>query len=834
MTNKFFPQKKNIFPKIYAYSENNPNFKGLLKIGYTTIEVKKRISQQYSTARPVKQPFKIELEESAIRNDGSDFTDYDIFKILRKKGFENPNGEWFKCSLEDLKSAINVCKENNINISDRYLNYKLRPEQKLAIKKTSSYFKKIKKENKKLIPHFLWNAKMRFGKTFTSYKLSQEMKWKKVLILTFKPAAQSAWEEDLLCHQDFEGWQFISKNGLTYNEINHRKPFVCFASFQDFLGKKKGGGIKVKNEWAHSINWDCIIFDEYHYGAWRENAKELLDSEDKNEFHQSFNEGLKDFDQEIIPLTTNFYLYLSGTPFRAISTGEFIEEQIFNWTYSDEQYAKLNSKNKSNQYESLPRLVMMTYEVPKIIANIAKEGEFDEFDLNEFFSVNQIGNEYKFKYENEVQKWLDLIRGSFSENLKLNLKLGGSKPPMPFSHFNLKENLLHTLWYMPNVGSCFAMKDILSKKQNLFYHHYKVVVVAGSKTGIGIKALKPVREAMSDPLKSKTITITCGKLTTGVTVKPWTGIFILRNLSSPESYFQAAFRVQSPWTITNSDGLSPNKEEIIKKECYIFDFSPNRALKLISDYSCRLNVSENNPEQKISEFIKFLPVLCYDGFNMKRIDPAGIMDIAMSGTSSTLLAKRWESALLVNVDNLTLQRLFNNPRALEALMQIEGFRSLNKDIETIINLSDSIKNTKKNNHDKDLDKTKLKKLTDEEKKEKSLRKTIQDKLIKFATRIPIFMYLTDHREKSLKDIITKLEPGLFKKVTGLTINDFELLISLGVFNGPLMNDAIYKFKRYEDPSLEYLGVRKNNDNKIGLFDTVINKKEFDENFVNTP
>ena len=168
---------------------------------------------------------------------------------------------------------------------------------------------------------------------------------------------------------------------------------------------------------------------------------------------------------------------------------------------------------------------------------------------------------------------------------------------------------------------------------------------------------------------------------------------MLRNSSSPETYFQAAFRVQSPWTVRNPDGTSPNQEQIIKEECYVFDFAPDRALRQIADYSCRLNVDESNPEKKVAEFISFLPVLAYDGSSMKQIDAAGILDMAMSGTTATLLARRWESALLVNVDNETLQRLMSNKAAMEALMSIEGFRSLNQDIETIINKSEAVKKT---------------------------------------------------------------------------------------------------------------------------------------------
>jgi hypothetical protein len=280
------------------------------------------------------------------------------------------------------------------------------------------------------------------------------------------------------------------------------------------------------------------------------------------------------------------------------------------------------------------------------------------------------------------------------------------------------------------------------------------------------------------------------------------------------------------------NGDAPNREEIIKKECYVFDFAPNRALRQIADYSCRLNIDESNPEKKVEEFISFLPVLAYDGSSMKQIDAAGILDIAMSGTSATLLARRWESALLVNVDNDTLKRLMANEDAINALMRIEGFRNLNQDIETIINKSEAVKKARKDKNDEDLTKKEKKELTEEEKEYKSKRKMIQEKLIKFATRIPVFMYLTDYRERCLRDVITQLEPGLFKKVTGLLIKDFELLVSLGVFNSALMNDAVYKFKRYEDSSLSYAGIDRHEGEEIGLYDTVLSATDYQSTFVN--
>lgn len=833
MSDAFFPLRLEARPTIYAYEDTHPQYQGLLKVGYTTVDAETRVAYQYPTRRPGKRPYKIVLEESAMRNDGTAFTDHEVHRVLRERGFKNPGGEWFQCTPQDIQAALLALKYGAPNEEHRTLDFQMRPEQAEAVDKTAAYFKNFARQEKDKTPHFLWNAKMRFGKTFAAYQLAKKMKWSKVLALTFKPAVQSAWQDDLKQHLDFQGWQFISPGGLTYEQADKRKPFICFGSFQDYLGKNKStGGIKTKNEWVHATHWDCVILDEYHYGAWRENAKDLFQAEDKQEREFAEGEGIADFDQDIMPITTNAYLYLSGTPFRAIASGEFIEEQIFNWTYSDEQRAKLNWKGDNNPYAMLPRMVLMTYQLPDSIREIALQGEFNEFDLNLFFSAEGTPTHAKFIYEDQVQKWLDLIRGAFMETTVDNLKLGAKKPPMPFSDVRLLSVLSHTFWFLPSVAACNAMRNLLAQKQNKFYHDYKIVVAAGASAGIGVAALTPVEQAMDEPLTTKTITLSCGKLTTGVTVKPWTGIFMLRNSSSPETYFQAAFRVQSPWTVKNPDSTSPNQEQILKEQCYIFDFAPDRALRQIADYGCRLNVNEANPEKKVEEFISFLPVLAYDGSSMKQIDAAGILDIAMSGTTATLLARRWESALLVNVDNDTLGRLMSNEKAMNALMSIEGFRRLNQDIETIINKSEAVKKAKKEANDQELTENKRQELSEAEKEYKSKRKQIQEKLIKFATRVPIFMYLTDYRERSLRDVITQLEPGLFKKVTGLDMKDFEVLVSLGVFNNALMNDAVYKFKRYEDASLEYTGVNKHEGKDVGLYDTVLSAQEYRRTFEN--
>ncbi|HET9137632.1 MAG TPA: GIY-YIG nuclease family protein [Candidatus Kapabacteria bacterium] len=823
--------KPEVHPRIYAYSITDEAHKGLLKVGQSIRDVKRRVAEQLKTAA-IKN-YKIELDESAEREDGTIITDHEVRAALVRKKFENPELEWMRCTVKDVKTVLTELRTGQRFSGTHSDTFPMRAEQQAAVQKTHAYFHSIWKEDMHAVPRFLWNAKMRFGKTFTAYQLAKKLGAKRILVVTFKPAVEDAWQTDLENHVDFDGWQYMSKSsGTDPSNVTSRKPLVYFGSFQDLLGRDKLGNIKAKNEWIHTVNWDLVVFDEYHFGAWRDTAKELFEGEEEEE-HIEYSKGLEAVNadleshlKEFLPITTKAYLYLSGTPFKALATGEFIEEQIFNWTYTDEQHAKEEfgrvNPGKWNPYGALPQMRLLTYQMPEELISIASAGEFDEFDLNAFFEASGIGKKAQFKHKSDVQKWLDIIRGEYKPQTVEFLKTG-TRPPFPYSDVRLLPYLQHSFWFLPNVAACHAMANLLAERQNIFWHEYDTIVAAGTDAGIGLNALPPVREAIGSGFTTKTITLSCGKLTTGVTVAQWSSILMLRNLKSPETYFQAAFRVQSPWSIKNPNGDDPNEEEVLKPVCFVFDFAPTRALRQLSEYGIGLSPNEPNPENAVKDLVSFLPVLAYNGAEMIQLDVGGILDYAMAGTTATLLARKWQSALLVNVDNFTLQRVLDNPEAMAAVERIEGWRALGDNIiETIINKSEKIKELKNKAKKKDLTEKQKKQLTEAEKEFKSKRKLVQEKLIKFAARIPAFMYLTDFRENTLQDVITKIETDLFTTVTGLTVADFNLLVQLKVFNTEQMNQAVFAFRRYEDASLRYTGIESHEGlATYGLYDTVV-------------
>ena len=822
MRENYFTELKR--PKIYAYTtpqyenqdwEGPRQGSGLIKVGYTEVDAEIRIGQQFGVLQPISKPWKTLHVEDALTESGNFFGDHAVHKSLIKLGARRiANSEWFECTLEEVKTAITAVRLEIPIQAGRMNKYKMRPEQIRAIQKTSDYFDAQKKKKGKA-PHFLWNAKMRFGKTFTAYQLANHMGWKKIMVLTYKPAVQREWRNELDSHVDFNGWDFFSRED-DLSKFNESEKSVWFASFQDILGKTEEGKLKKRFDLARKIDWDCIILDEYHFGAWRDSAKELYDADSTGD------KPGEEFNEDAFPLTAKSFLYLSGTPFRALANGEFLEDQIFSWSYPDEQKAKANwGGDLPNPYIDLPEMVMLTYKIPEGIRKVALRGELNEFDLAEFFRAEEVPGkvgEFKFVHESFVQKWITLIRGQYLQD-NFAPDAGIKKPPMPFGDLELSNYLNHTLWLLPSVASCYAMGSLLRQPANNYFNEYKVIVAAGKQAKIGVEALPPVLEAIGTGFDTKSITLTCGKLTTGVSVPQWSGMFMLSNTSSPETYFQTAFRVQSPWAIRNVDETDKIQVQVVKEKCYVFDFAPNRALNLIAEYSSRLGLNDTmTVEERINEFLHFLPVLAFDDFSMQPLDARELMDFAASGVGASMLARRWQSFHLVRIDNDTIDKLLGKPELLANLEKIEAFRSLSNDLRKVINREEALNKKEREK------KPKSKKDLADIKENKSIKKEIREKLLKFIGRVPVFMYLTDFREESLHDVISQLETGLFTKVTGLSLQDFESLCNLGVFNSNAMNSAIFSFRRFEEGSLDYAGNGHQFD-RIGLFDTSISAVE---------
>jgi hypothetical protein len=805
---------------------------GLLKVGETTKPTARaRIRQQLNTAYPGLKGVDILLEEPAQRADGTWFRDFDVHRALVAAGVAKDQ-EWFECTLNEVRAALVAVRNGTAYESTRTHDFPMRPEQEDAVAMTAGYLSAHACESRP--PKFLWNAKMRFGKTFTTYQLAREMGWSRVLVLTYKPAVQAAWRDDLLSHVDFEGWHFVDRNTPVKQATalaEGEDPLVWFASFQDITGKDTDGRVKKHNKAVHLIEWDCIVLDEYHFGAWRDSARDLYDPSDKA---LAESEEPEDWvTEEDLGLTSAHYLYLSGTPFRAITNGEFNEDQIFNWTYIDEQASKAswNSMVGQNPYIDLPGMQMYAYEMGAKAEEWADDREFNGFNLSEYFRASKVDLDsksrkvepgtYVFKDPTRVSEFLEMLRGKLTDQMKMQLLGGSKKAPFPYESAAFAEAVRHSVWYMADVGSCFAMRDMLAAHP--FFSGYVIRVSAGNKAGLGAAAKPPVVAAIKKARaenKSGSITLSCGKLMTGVTVREWGAILMLRSLKSPECYFQSAFRVQSPWSYRKPDGTI----DVQKPTVYVFEFDPNRALGLVAEYGMKLaTTGDVTPQQAIGDLINYLPIFQFSGGQMRQLDAADVLNIATTGVGASALAARWNSPLLVEVNEHTLSALLDQPELLEALEQIEDFRNLLNMAQQVITSSKKLKKAEREKGKGNLD--------SEEKKEKkesnSVKKQIREKLQKFLAKIPVFMYVTDFREEALKDVIESLDTALFTRVTGLTVQDFRLLNKIGVFNASQMDAAIWQFRSFENASLHYAdseGVSELH-GKIGLWDTTVDADE---------
>ena len=829
--------------------------RGRFKVGFTgRKDPRVRIKEQTGTVYPGGDGIVVHIDEPAVRADGSTFDDHAVHKVLDAAGVQR-SSEVVEATLSEVRAAIAAVRSGRTYDPGRTDDFPMRPEQETAVDVTADYFAEHAADAHP--PRFLWNAKMRFGKTFTSYQLAKRMGWKRVLVLTYKPAVRNSWRDDLLGHVDFADWVYADRDHPA--DPDSPEPLVWFASFQDLLGTKSDGDVKDHNVDLHLIDWDCIVLDEYHFGAWQGAAKELTTAPSANETVAAEKKAAEvaaneaddvadlaaagtprlyaatpesniatDLDSAELRLTSKNYLYLSGTPFRALTEGEFNEDAIYNWTYPNEQYAKqqwsANPKRdpERNPYLELPQMQMFTYALSEMASLAIDQGADGMFYLSGYFAANKIGSEYQFADPERVNEFLNMLRGRLTQSATEKL-LNNFKPPFPYSDSRFSEAVEHAVWLMPSVASTYAMKAAL--ESHSYFKDYLIHAAAGNSAKMGAEAKGPVDQmlAKAGKLGKGTITLSVGKLMTGVTIPQWGAILILRSLKSPESYFQAAFRVQSPWVTRNDDGT----RTINKETCFVFDFDPNRALTLIYQYGTKLAGGSNKsqPAGVIEELIEFLPVFAFDGGRMDPVDVNAVMDWGTAGAGAAMLAKRWGSPRLIDLSEAVLTRLLADSDLMARLEQMEDFRNLRQDANKIIASSKKLREGKKLKGDGGDDEPEDPEVKAARKAKREQVNTLRSKLLKFVQAVPVFMYLTDFREEALVDVIKSLDTQLFERVTGLTLEDFQKLSDVGVFHPAHMNEAIWQFRLFERASLDYLGIVPDalKPHKFGLWDKSVDE-----------
>ena len=776
----------------------------LVKVGKASDPTEARALAQQRTATPNLADIELFFfGEEATRPGGGDFTDTDVHTLLVSNGIKRVNQgggtEWFEVTPDEVRAAVVSLQTGTPFSPARTQRFGMRPEQERAVERTSEYFRAHREGAR-----YLWNAKMRFGKTFTTYELAKEMGWKRVLVLTYKPAVRSAWRDDLLGHTDFTGWRFVDRQVPTAEAdriMDGGDPVVWFASFQDATGTGADGKVKKHNETIHITDWDCIVVDESHYGAGTASARELYDPDDIDEVALAkVTEAALDQESEttadVLPdftrgLKARYRLHLSGTPFRALVNGDYADDQVFNWTYIDEQRAKQlwpsEHPGKSNPYAELPQMQMFTYRLPAAARDLAADLGHDGFSLNVFFEAKRENRKATFERPDNVVKFLDLIRGALLPQVVADDE---DRPPFPYEAARFQEAIQHSVWYLPNVAACEAMADLL--RVDPFYGQYEIHVAAGARAGTGAGALEPVREAIkrgSANGKSGSITLSCGKLMTGVTVPEWSSILILRSLKAPESYFQAAFRVQSPWRANGA---------IRKETAYVFEFDPNRALSLVALYGTEIanNSGDRAATQRsvLGDLINFLPIYAIDGGVMTELDVEAIIDWANAGVDANSLARKWRSVDLYNLSAVTMGRLLDDEELIAELEQIEDFRNIREDAGKIVTKTEEINKVKREDRAR-AEVTKPKRELAER------RKSVRDKLKKVSAKVLVFMYLTDFREERLRHIIESIDATLFVRATGLSLEGFDKLVEVGVFDIAQYERAIQQFRYYERASI---------------------------------
>lgn len=829
---------------LYIYNTPESAKEGLIKIG-DAIDVDKRIKEQLNTASSFNHnslDYKLLYKTLAAKADGTPFRDHDIHSILEYKGYPRRKitkdneivknvTEWFEIDVEKVIQLIEQFKagrnQEEIEI-ERFQNFPMRPEQLAAVNRTKTFLSQTRTAGETL--EMLWNAKMRFGKTFTAYQLARSMSWTKVLVLTYKPAVEDAWKKDLEHHVDFKDYVFLRRNTLSEitNYLDKSIRVVAFASYQDLLGGSSEGGIKARHEALFNTHWDAVIIDEFHYGAGTKKAKDMLaeqiaiesDSEPtdkqlelaKKEFFAEEDDELSEEKEteaivEVVEkaITSDSRLYLSGTPFKAIANAQFPQEAIYNWTYTDEQKAKEKwalenpLTPEGNPYLSLPQIQIYLYKVSDDLIQAGVDEGKNEFSLNHFFKARN----KKFLNELAVKKWLDLISGIIRPHVEIDEEIMDEKrlvaSQYPFDHDSkLFNELDHTLWYLNRVDSAYALKAML--EAHPVFQHFHIILAAGKDLKSGVDAVQPVLDAIDN--NKRTITISVGKLTTGVSIPKWKGVMFLRDIASPENYFQTAFRAQTPYK-------NPITGEM-KSVCYVFDFSPNRSLRLLTTYSEKLSTDTHltTSEEKLGEFIRYLPVLKVAGNSMVSMEAREVLTFDLSGIDAKGLGERFIERKNVVVNRDTINAINateqTQQRVQDIFDRIKMFKKFNGASDNEMKQSDvDVGNLDVNDRKiKDLktkEKTeKEKKVVDKAEKEmKSEREKIRELLRTLLSRLPVYMYLTDATEENLEQVLIEDKHNLFRKTTGIQVDDFRYLVDIGLLRIESIDGYILKFVNLE-------------------------------------
>lgn len=589
-----------------------------IKIGMTKCKIgetfwhaiKSRIhDQQHELALTDDQYQKYGLNREVIywgicldaKNDS--FKDYEVHNEIKKinAGIAEQEQEWFtKIPADELIINFNSLRHKDENKKI----YTPRKEQQECIDAMSNYFNKNPKGR------FLLNCKMRFGKSFTTYKYCEDHNLERILILTFIPAVESSWREDLSHIK--KNYRYFTDDNLRRSgfELNfEQEPYVLFLSLQNYLGKEKNSDVKVKIKQLQDIDWDLVILDEYHFGAWNQKTQGTLKvKEEKSEDLESeYQDKLKQ-GKDIIKhfnIRTKQTICLSGTPFKAIARGEFTDNSSFTYSYFDEQRNKYPKSEENDftvinpDYEAFPDMKIFGYNMSRLFGNLTASVFSEDklltkkyFSLNKFFETRQENNPNEpctFIYEEEIKKWLEIIKGR---------SVFGDK--FPYSNPQMINNNIHTLWLMPTVKSCKAMENLLNEDD--YFSRYKIINLSQDEVGSGNDAYEYLMNnitASENTNKLGSIAITVNKLTIGVTVKKWSSVFVLKDLASPEQYFQAIFRIQTPYVENN---------KIKKKEGYVYDFNIDRASALLLKYA-EQSANEQTTKMQIAKLIvKYMPI----------------------------------------------------------------------------------------------------------------------------------------------------------------------------------------------------------------------------------